>query len=305
MNALGALVTEEVDVRRVFTLPDRCRRVVDPRAVNRVLRRRRVDRSDVDDDPPLPVRVRGRFVRDARDRASEHADLGGRQQRRRRLHPREQLACVVLVERIREERVRHCPRRCLGRLHREHLAVRHRAHEVGDRAECTQRCNSLLAFVERPGVNEQRQDDRLADVLLRDERQRRRRAEDVGDQRQLLGRGIRDLDEPGERLRRRGDGEHPAGDRVHRVQPIVEARHDAEVAAAAADRPEQVGLVRLVDVEDAAVGSHDFGSEQMVDRQAVLAHEVAGAAAERETADPDGRRVAEADRKAVLPRPRS
>ena len=148
-------------------------------------------------------------------------------------------------------------------------------------------------------MDEQGEDDRLADGLLREERHRRRRTEDVGDQGELVRCLIRGLDEPRERLRRRGDGEHAARDRVHRVQAVVEARHDAEVAAAAADRPEQVGLVRLVDVDDAPVGRHDFGSEHMVDRQPVLAHEVAGAAAEREPPDPDGRGVAEADRKAV------
>ena len=54
-----------------------------------------------------------------------------------------------------------------------------------------------------------------------------------------------------------------------------------------------------VDLENAAVGGHDLGAEQVVDRQTVLAHEVADAAAEREPADPDRGRVAEADGETV------
>ncbi len=54
-----------------------------------------------------------------------------------------------------------------------------------------------------------------------------------------------------------------------------------------------------VDVQQLAVGGDDVGGEQVVDRQAVLAHEVADAAAEREAADADRAGVAEADREAV------
>ena len=173
------------------------------------------------------------------------------------------------------------------------------ADEVGDRRrERAERRDRPHAVVERPGVHEQREQQRLADALRRDERQRRRE-EDVRDHRQLLRRSLRLRHEPGERLGRRRQREHPAGDHVHRVQPVVEARDDAEVAAAAPDRPEEVRMTVGVDLEDAAVGGHDLGGEQMVDRQTVLAHEVAGAAAEREPADPDGGCVAEADGEAV------
>ena len=54
-----------------------------------------------------------------------------------------------------------------------------------------------------------------------------------------------------------------------------------------------------VDAEQLAVGGHDLGGEQGVDRQAVLADEVADAAAERDPADPDRAGVAEPDRQAV------
>ena len=55
------------------------------------------------------------------------------------------------------------------------------------------------------------------------------------------------------------------------VEPELEPGHDAEVAAAAADRPEQVRVRLGVDAEELAVGGHDLGGEQGVDRQAVLA----------------------------------
>ena len=51
---------------------------------------------------------------------------------------------------------------------------------------------------------------------------------------------------------------------------------------------------------DRPVGGHDLGGEQAVDRQAVLADQVADAAADRDPADPDRAGVAEADREAVL-----
>ena len=100
--------------------------------------------------------------------------------------------------------------------------------------------------------------------------------------------------------RRRGQDQHAAEDRADLVQPELEARRDAEVAAAPADRPEQVGVVVGIDAQQLAVGGHDLGGEQVVDRQAVLADEEADAAAERDAADPDRAGVAEAGGQAVL-----
>ena len=65
--------------------------------------------------------------------------------------------------------------------------------------------------------------------------------------------------------------------------------HDAEVAAAAAQRPEQVGVLVGARVDLRAVGEHDVGAEQVVDRQAEAPGQVADAAAEREPADAGGR----------------
>ena len=123
---------------------------------------------------------------------------------------------------------------------------------------------------------------------------------DVGDRRQLVGRRLGRRDEPGNGVRGGRQQQHPADDPRQLVEPIVEAGHDAEVAAATADRPEQVGMVVGVDLEEPAVGGHDLGAEQVVDRQPELADEIADAAAERDPADADRTGVAEPGRQAVL-----
>ena len=58
-----------------------------------------------------------------------------------------------------------------------------------------------------------------------------------------------------------------------------------------------VGVVRA---DELAVGGHDLRREQVVDRHAVLADEVADPAARRDPADPDRAGVAEPDRQPVL-----
>ena len=64
-----------------------------------------------------------------------------------------------------------------------------------------------------------------------------------------------------------------------------ELGHDAEVAAAAAHGPEELGVLVGARRDALAVGEHDLGREQVVDRQAVPAREVTDAAAERQPAD--------------------
>ena len=72
---------------------------------------------------------------------------------------------------------------------------------------------------------------------------------------------------------------------LHRMRLEEEARHHAEVAAAAANRPEQIGMLALAGGHDAAIGKDDVGFEQVVDRQPVLAREIAGSAAKRQAGD--------------------
>ena len=182
------------------------------------------------------------------------------------------------------------------------VRVGHRPDHVGDRLgqRAERRERALARLGRRRRSTASPRIDELAVVLLGHERHRRA-GHHVGDRRQLVGRGLGRGDEPGDGLGRRRQDEHPAGrPRAASCSRKLEPRHDAEVAAAAADRPEQVGLVLGVDAEELAVGGDDLGREQDVDRQAVLAHEVADAAAERDPADADRAGVAEPGRQAVL-----
>ena len=136
--------------------------------------------------------------------------------------------------------------------------------------------------------------DELAVRFLGHERHRRR-PHHVRDRRELLGRGLGLGHEPLDRVDRGGEQQHPADHGVERMEREPEPGRDAEVAAAAADRPEQVGLVLGVHAVELAVGGHDLGGQQAVDREAVLADEVPDAAAERDPPDPHRTRVAEPD----------
>ena len=149
------------------------------------------------------------------------------------------------------------------------------------------------------GVGQHAHQDDRADRLLREERHGRRR-HDVGDRRELVRRRIGGGDEAFDHVGRPRQHEHAAGELADVRQPVLEAGHDAEVAAAAADRPEQVRLVLGVDASELSIGRHDLGGEDVVDRQAMEAAEVADATAGGEAADPDRAGVPEAGRETVL-----
>ena len=70
-------------------------------------------------------------------------------------------------------------------------------------------------------------------------------------------------------------------------QPQLQGGDDAEAAAAAAQRPEQVGLVLAVGAAELAVGGHYLDRQHVAGRQAVLAAQEAQAAAEGVTHDAD------------------
>ena len=69
------------------------------------------------------------------------------------------------------------------------------------------------------------------------------------------------------------------------MQIELEARHDAEVAAAAAQAPQQL----LVGLDHDAVRRHELCTAEVVARQPVLALQPADAAAQRQTGDARGR----------------
>jgi hypothetical protein len=77
----------------------------------------------------------------------------------------------------------------------------------------------------------------------------------------------------------------PGDHGVHLVHPEQERGDDAEVAAAAADRPVQVGVLVGARAHAVAARQHQLGLEQVVDREAVPPCEVTQAAAQGEASD--------------------
>ncbi len=118
-----------------------------------------------------------------------------------------------------------------------------------------------LPRVGRAGVHEHAQDHEPAVDRLGQERHRRRRHH-VGDRRELLRGGVRSGDETGDRLRGRRQDQDPADDAVELGEAEPEPGRHAEVAAAAADRPEQVGLGVGIDGPRPAIGRDDLRGEQ-------------------------------------------
>src|SRR5690606_8581182 len=83
----------------------------------------------------------------------------------------------------------------------------------------------------------------------------------------------------------------PAVDAPHRVQPQLHRRDDPEVAAPAAERPEQVGVVAPVGDDDAPARRGELGAQQAAGGDAVLARQPGQPAAERVADDADRRGV--------------
>ena len=69
------------------------------------------------------------------------------------------------------------------------------------------------------------------------------------------------------------------------MQAELERRDDAEVPAAAAERPEEIVVLCLARDERLPVGRDDLGREEVVAREAEAPRQVANAAAQREPAD--------------------
>ena len=138
-------------------------------------------------------------------------------------------------------------------------------------------------------------------MSLGGEERHRRCDHDVRDRGKLLGSRLRLGDEGGDHGGRGRQDQHAADDRVDLAEAVLEPGRDPEVAAAAADRPEQVRMRLRVHVQQLPVGGHQLGCEEVVDGEPVLADEEADAASERETADPDRARIAEPGREPVRP----
>ena len=128
---------------------------------------------------------------------------------------------------------------------------------------------------------------------------RRRAQEDVRDGGELSGRFGGMAYERRHGPRRGRQDEQTAEELTHLVESEGQLGDDAEVAAATADGPEQLGIVVFVDAAHPAVGGDDLGLDERVHREPVLAREVSHAAAEGETRDAHRRGVAESDGQAV------
>jgi hypothetical protein len=79
------------------------------------------------------------------------------------------------------------------------------------------------------------------------------------------------------------------------MEPELEAGDDAEVAAAAAQRPEKIGVLGGAGAHHFAGRRHDLGRLQVVDGHPVLAAQPAEAAAQRQPGKAGGR--VDADRR--------
>ena len=89
-----------------------------------------------------------------------------------------------------------------------------------------------------------------------------------------------------------GPDEHPGDEGVDAVEGDLDRDDDAEAAAAAAQRPEEIGVLHGVGTDERAVGGDELDGEHALGREAVLAREPADAAAERVADDADVRRGA-------------
>jgi hypothetical protein len=75
-------------------------------------------------------------------------------------------------------------------------------------------------------------------------------------------------------------------DLAERVEPEHELGHDAEIAATAAERPQQVRVTALTRLNGRAVRRHDGRTDEVVARQPARPHQEADPAGQRQSADP-------------------
>src|SRR5215472_4797189 len=71
------------------------------------------------------------------------------------------------------------------------------------------------------------------------------------------------------------------------MKPIVERSYDPEIPAAAAQRPQQIGVLGFARRYQPAVSHDDFGGEQIVASRPVKAHQPAITAAQGQSGNAD------------------
>src|SRR3954447_22351120 len=187
-------------------------------------------------------------------------------------------ALVVVVEAPRVGLVEHLLQR----------DVRHRRRELEQSLPATP--HLLDHVVELALLAEADHDRAVAGcqvVLLRDEG-RRWRVERRDDDVDLVRQRREDLSRATQHVAALVEGPEQHREvhhRADRVQRELELGDNAEVAATAAQRPEQVGVGGRVGAQDLPVSGDHLRRGHVVDAQAVLAGEPPHAAAEREAAD--------------------
>ena len=150
--------------------------------------------------------------------------------------------------------------------------VRHRPDDVdGRRVELAERPQQLLAALD---IREREGDDadHMLPLELRRNEGRRRSGQKAHAAADLVWRVGDELAVEAQHIGRLvgRPEDHAAGhQRRQLVQAVLEARHDAEIAAAATQAPEQVGVLLLARPDGASVRGHDVGGDQVVRRVAV------------------------------------
>jgi hypothetical protein len=145
----------------------------------------------------------------------------------------------------------------------------------------------LVSVLDGPAVAAGHDRDRLAVDVLGQERQRR--CDGHRDQRVDL---VRDSEGPvaveGKQVLGLIAGVEDRAAVDHRavlVQAVLECRHDAEVSAAAAQRPEQVWVLILAGAHEVAIGGDDVRRDEVVAGEPAGTGEMPDPAAEREPGD--------------------
>ena len=237
---------------------------------------------------------------DPAHRATQDAQLDHRERRGPMLCGVEDRIDCVVGEAVEEPRPMDGQRATLAFLGElVDARVRHRHRHVGDRGrDLAEGLDRGLALGRVAAPDEHHSERQLTDALGRDERERWQTHQER-DRRELLGCARGDRDEgPQDFLGGRHE-ERAAEDVTDRVHLVLEPGDDAEVPAAAADRPEQIGVRGLARDDLPAVGGDDLDSLERIDGEAVLADQPADPAAQCQAADADGSGVTERRREAV------
>jgi hypothetical protein len=168
--------------------------------------------------------------------------------------------------------------------------VGHRADVVYGGAEVPERLHRRRPVLRVARVEHGYAEHRTAVQVHRDERFGRRGDHGAAGG-HLVGRAVGPVAPAAQHLGRTIDTEHhQPGEhgRAERVQAELEFGDEAEVAAAAADAPEQVGVLTLAGAHDPPVGQHHLGRDEVVAGQAVLRRSPAVSAAGGETTEAGG-----------------